>query len=407
MKNSKFKNSLDHLLQTNAFYDDPYPIYDRLRDEDPVHWSDTLGGWLLTRYDDVAMVMRDHRRFAVSGRIDTFLRELPSAIHGRAQPLRQHFSKAITHLDPPEHSPIRAQLHPVFTAARMEQFRGRIETLCNELLDSVSDRKELDVIAEFACLLPATVLGEILGIPTEDREQYKKWSDDIGVRLFGTGHATQQNMEQARCSILELYEYLRKLVHLRRQKPREDLISYFISNCRFTEQELFSNCVTLVLAGHGTTTNLIGNGLLALLQNGDQMRRLQKNPTLLPKAIEELLRYDTPLQRTWRRARVDVDLDGRKIRAGQIVLPAIGAANRDPAKYAEPHRLDITRYPNRHISFGHGPHLCLGADLARLQGAIAIGAIFKRLPTLQLATDELQWEKNLLHRGLTSLPVTT
>ena len=406
MSTSPTDKLLDEILRTDSFYEDPYPIYDCLREQDPVHWSDALGGWLLTRYDDVAMALRDHRRFAVSGRIDAFLKGLPEASRQKAEPLTRHFSKAITHLDPPEHSSIRAQLQPVFTAVQMEQFRSRIVKLSEEYLDQLSGRKELELIAEFAFPLPATVLGVVLGIPPEDREQYKRWSDDIGVRLFGTGHVTRENMEQARGSVIELYDYLRGLVDHRRRKPADDLISYFIANCNFTEQELFSSCVTLVLAGHGTTTNLIGNGFLALLKNRDQMRKLQQNPTMLPLAVEELLRYDNPLQRMWRRARVDVQLGGRQIRAGQIVLPAIGAANRDPAAFVEPHRLEITRYPNRHVSFGYGVHLCLGADLARLQGAVAIGALLRRLPNVELVTDKLQWQQNLLHRGLKALPVT-
>jgi cytochrome P450 len=406
MKNHDSTDTLDNFLQTDSFHADPYPIYDRLREEDPVHWSDALGGWLLTRYDDVAQALRDHHRFAVSGRIGAFLSELSPAVRERAEPLTRHFSKAITHLDPPEHSPIRAQLQPMFTAARIEQFRGRIQALCEQLLDNLSGQTEFDLIADFAFPLPATVLGEVLGIPTEDCDQYKLWSDDIGVRLFGTGHATEENMEQARKSMLELYDYLSQLVELRRRKPREDLISYFISDCDFSEQELFSTCVTLVLAGHGTTTNLIGNGMLALMQNPDQLQRLRSNPTLLPSAVEELLRYDSPLQRMWRRARTDVQIEGELIREGQMVLPAMGAANRDPAKFSQPNRLDVARSQNAHLSFGYGVHLCLGADLARLQGAVAIGTLLARLPNLQLSSDQLQWERNLLHRGLKALPVS-
>ena len=405
LQTSPADQSLDEVLRTDAFYDDPYPIYDSLREQNPVHWSAALGGWLLTRYDDVAMALRDHRRFAVSGRIQAFLQGLPEVGQQKAEPLTQHFSKAITHLDPPEHSPIRAQLQPGFTAAKMEQFRSRIEKLSDEYLDQLSGRNEIELISDYAFPLPATVLGVVLGIPPEDRDQYKRWSDDIGVRLFGTGHATGDNFQQARQSVIELYEYLRDLVDYRRRKPADDLISHFVENCNFTEQELFSSCVTLVLAGHGTTTNLIGNGFLALLNNREQRQRLQENPHLLSAAIEELLRYDSPLQRMWRRARVDVQLGGREIRAGQIVLPAIGAANRDPSVFGEPHRLKINRDPNRHISFGYGVHLCLGADLARLQGVGAIGALLRRWPNAELATDRLEWQQNLLHRGLKALPV--
>jgi cytochrome P450 len=287
--------------------------------------------------------------------------------------------------------------------------RPRIEALVSELISEVQDAGRMDVIRDFAYPLPAIVLGEMLGIPPEDRDQYKKWSDDIGVGLVGTGRAALDNVERARQSLFELTDYLRPLVAQRRQHPRNDLISNLIAievkGDRLSERELFSTCITLILAGHGTTTNLIGNGILALLRHPDQLEALKNDPSLIEIAVEELLRYDSPLQRIWRMATEDVEIDGKHIRKGQIVLPTMGAANRDPAEFAEPDRLNISRQNNPHVALGTGIHLCVGGPLARLQGVIAINALLQRLPSLQLETEALAWEANLFHRGLKSLPV--
>ena len=404
---------IESLIGSQAFHSDPYPIYDRLRVETPVYRSDSLNGWLLTRYDDVALGLRDFRKFVVSGRIQRFLSELAPDLVDRAQPLVKHFSKAITHLDPPEHTHIRRPAGEDFTPELFEPWRPRVQKLCDDLLDSLVHRGEMDLIADFAFPLPAIVLGEVLGIPSEDRDRYKKWSDDIGVRLFGTGHATEANMEEARKSVLELYDYLRTLVDDRRREPRDDLLSHFArytqpgdnGEAAWSEQELFSTCVTLVLAGHGTTTNLIGNGLVALLDHPEQLAQLRDDPSIAADGIEEILRYDNPLHRMWRRAIVDVEIGGQRIREGDIVLPALGAANRDPEVFEHPHQLDFCRDSNKHVSFGVGVHLCLGAPLARLQGQVVLPTLLRRLPGIRLATCELDWDSNLLHRGLKSLPV--
>jgi cytochrome P450 len=391
------------------FYANPYPIYHQLRDADPVHWSDAWKGWVLTRYADVTSTLRDFSRFSNVGRIDLFLEQLPEEGRGKMGPLKGHFSRAITHLDPPDHTRIRKLLKTVLSTHLVQSMRPRIEALVSELISEVQDAGRMDVIRDFAYPLPAIVLGEMLGIPPEDRDQYKKWSDDIGVGLVGTGRAALDNVERARQSLFELTDYLRPLVAQRRQHPRNDLISNLIAievkGDRLSERELFSTCITLILAGHGTTTNLIGNGILALLRHPDQLEALKNDPSLIEIAVEELLRYDSPLQRIWRMATEDVEIDGKHIRKGQIVLPTMGAANRDPAEFSEPDRLNISRQNNPHVALGTGIHLCVGGPLARLQGAIAINALLQRLPSLQLETEALAWEANLFHRGLKSLPV--
>lgn len=401
--------ALDRHLLSPDFYANPYPIYHRLRDADPVHWSDAWNSWVLTRYDDVTATLRDFSRFSNVGRIDLFLEQLPAEGRGKMRPLKGHFSRAITHLDPPDHTRIRKLLKTVLSTRLVQSMRPRIEALVSQLISEVRGAGRMDVIREFAYPLPAIVLGEMLGIPPEDRDQYKKWSDDIGVGLVGTGRAALDNVERARQSLFELTDYLRPLVAQRRQQPRNDLISNLIAievrGDRLSENELFSTCITLILAGHGTTTNLIGNGLLALLRHPDQLEILRNDPTLIEMAVEELLRYDSPLQRIWRMATEGVEIGGNQIRKGQIVLPTMGAANRDPAEFSEPDRLNIRRPDNPHVALGTGIHLCVGGPLARLQGAIAINALLQRLPSLQLKTEALEWEANLFHRGLKSLPV--
>jgi cytochrome P450 len=401
--------AFDQHMLSPEFYANPYPIYHQLRDADPVHWSDAWKGWVLTRYADVTSTLRDFSRFSNVGRIDLFLEQLPEEGRGKMGPLKGHFSRAITHLDPPDHTRIRKLLKTVLSTHLVQSMRPRIEALVSELISEVQDAGRMDVIRDFAYPLPAIVLGEMLGIPPEDRDQYKKWSDDIGVGLVGTGRAALDNVERARQSLFELTDYLRPLVAQRRQHPRNDLISNLIAievkGDRLSERELFSTCITLILAGHGTTTNLIGNGILALLRHPDQLEALKNDPSLIEIAVEELLRYDSPLQRIWRMATEDVEIDGKHIRKGQIVLPTMGAANRDPAEFSEPDRLNIRRQDNPHVALGTGIHLCVGGPLARLQGAIAINALLRRLPSLQLETEALEWEANLFHRGLKSLPV--
>ena len=405
----RHSSAFDRHLLSPEFYANPYPFYHQLRDADPVHWSDTWKSWVLTRYSDVSAVLRDFSRFSNVGRIDLFLEQLPEEGREKMGPLKGHFSKAITHLDPPDHTRIRKLLKTVLSTRLVQSMRPRIVTLVNELISAVRGVGRMDVIRDFAYPLPAIVLGEMLGIPPEDRDQYKKWSDDIGVGLVGTGRAALDNIERARQSLFELTDYLRPLVAQRRQHPRNDLISNLLAievkGDRLSERELFSTCITLILAGHGTTTNLIGNGLLALMRHPDQLEALKNDPSLIEMAVEELLRYDSPLQRIWRMATEDVEIDGRQICKGQIVLPTMGAANRDPVEFSEPDRLNIRRLDNPHVALGTGIHLCVGGSLARLQGAIAINALLQRLPSLQLETEALAWEPNLFHRGLKSLPV--
>ena len=385
---------------------DPYPFYHRLRAEDPVHWNEAWGCWILSRYADVVDSLRDPR--LSNARITQYLDQLPETVREEMHPLRRHVSTWLAFMDPPDHARLRALVSRAFTSLVVEGMRPRIEAVVDELLDAVQGAGQMDVIRDLAHPLPVIVITEMLGVPPEARDQFKKWSDDI-VAFLGSGRARPDKSARAQRSLLHLTDLLQDIVTRRRKNPKEDLISALVKvqerGDRLSEEELVGNCVSLLIAGHETTANLIGNGLLALVRHSDQLQKLKDNPALIGTAVEELLRYDSPLQRNWRAATEDLAIGGKRIGKGQIVLQLLSAANRDPEQFVDPDRLDLTRQPNRHIAFGYGIHFCLGAPLARLEGQIAIQTILRRLPTLRLASDTLAWHENIAVRALKSLPL--
>jgi cytochrome P450 len=312
--------------------------------------------------------------------------------------------------DPPDHTRLRALVSKAFTPRAVEAMRPRIQEIVNELLDRVVPTGTMDIIADLAYPLPVTVICEMLGVPVPDQGPIRQWSTDLARSLDAVGLPGDPEIAargtQARHA---LGEYFRGLIPERRQHPRSDLLSALIAaeeaGDRLTESELLAMCVLLFVAGHETTVNLIGNGVLALLNHPGELRRLQEDPTLTPSAVEELLRYDSPVQRTARIPSTEVEIDGRKIKPGAVVVAAIGAANRDPTKFVDPDRLDLGRRDNRHVSFGFGIHACLGAPLARLEAQVAIGTLARQVPRLRLATDRLEWRESSTLRGLKTLPV--
>ncbi len=404
-------DDLDAALATPAFFDDPYPFYDLLRDEDPVHWSETNGGWMLTRYDDVYATVRDHARFISRGRFSAVFTRMDPTLRERVGPMEQHFSVGLIASDPPDHTRMRGLINRAMTPRIVESMRPRIASLVSELLDAVQPRGGMDVIADLAHVLPAIVIAELLGAPVESRDRFTGWSSDISG-FQGTGRPSPESVDRAQASLLEMRAFLAALAEERRQRPREDLLGLLVAaeqvGDRLTEAELLSTCVTLLTAGHSTTTHLIGNGLWLLLTHPDQHRLLAARPELMPSAIEEMLRKASSLQRNPRQVAVDLELRGRRLRAGDYVMQVLGAANHDPEQFPDPHRFDITRAPNRHLAFGHGMHFCLGAPLARLEAPIAIGEVLRRMPRLALADPDapLQWHRNGLLRGLKELRVT-
>lgn len=385
---------------------DPYPVLRRLQTEDPVHRSEILGGWVLTRYADVRAGLADPRLSA--DRISPFMSH-PSV---RAKPEVKELGRFVgmwaVFTDPPRHTRLRGLLNRAFTSREVERLRPRIEELVNTLLDRVSGAGRMDVIRDFAYPLPVAVIAEMIGVPREDSERFKAWSDELAA-FIGSAAATDKYARAAR-GMTEMRDYFRRMVAARRTQPREDIMSRLITaeerGDALSEDELVATCVMLLFAGHETTTNLIGNGVLALLHNPGELRALRDEPSLAVSAVEELLRYDGPNQAMVRIATEDFDLDGRRIRHGDRLFLMLNAANRDPGQFSDPDRVDLRREPNRHLAFGHGIHFCLGAPLARLEGQIAFPALLRRLPGLALATDSLEWIDSLIFRGVKSLPVS-
>jgi len=402
-------NELDLSLVSPAFYNDPYPIYRQLRDHDPVHWSESLGGWVLTRYDDVLATIRDSDHFSSQGRMLAALESLPIEARAGLRLFEAHFTVGLISSDPPDHTRLRSLIKKAFTPRVIEGMRPRVQAIVDELLDAVQGRGETDFVRDVAYPLPAIVIAELLGAPPEDRDRFKHWSDGI-MAFQGTGRVSAEVMAWSQQSLREMRAFLGELIAQRRRAPRDDLLGLLVAaeaeGDRLTEAELLTTCVTLLTAGHETTTNLIGNGLATLLRHPAQLGRVREDAALLPAAIEEILRYESPLQRNPRRIARDIELRGKRLRRGDFVLQILGAANRDPEQFPDPDRFDIARQPNRHIAFGFGIHFCLGAPLARLEAPIAIGAMLRRFPRLTLATDALEWQEHGLLRALKALPVT-
>ncbi len=398
-------------LASPAFKANPYPFYARLRAEAPV-WSATLRdrrtAWLVTRYEDVAGVLKD----------DTFAKDKLNAMdpEQRAKtPWVPRFLKPLERnmldLDDPDHLRLRALVSKAFTPRLIERLRGQIEALCEELLDAM-DREwkrkgRTDLVAGYALPLPATVIAEFLGVPAEDHARFHRWSN----RLVSV--SSGRDMLRALPAALAFVRYLRKLVEKRRADPEDDLITALIraeeAGDKLSEDELLAMAFLLLVAGHETTVNLIASGTLALLEHTEQAERLRRDPTLVKPAVEELLRYTSPVEMaTERYAREDAEIGGRRIPRGGLVLAVLGSANRDERHFEDPDVLDIARDPNRHLAFGRGGvHHCLGAPLARMEGQIALTALLRRFPgaRLALAPESLHWRRGLFLRGLEKLPL--
>lgn len=384
---------------------DPYPHYHRLRKIDPVHRS-PLGFFVVSRHADVAQVLRD-RRFGKDfvGRMTR--RFGPEVMQ---EPVYRSMSHWMLQQDPPDHTRLRGLVVQAFTARRAEDMRPRIQEIVDQSLDRVAERGHMDLMADFAVRLPVTVICEMLGIPEEDHEMIRSGARE-GGRLLDPVPLSRAEIDAANAYNLASGEYFRSLFELRRRQPGDDLMTQLVqaedAGGKLSNEELIANIILLFGAGHATTVNLIGNGLLALHRNPDQLRLLQRNPSRIGNAIEELLRYDSSVQLTGRTALEDIEVGGVAVAKGESVLCLLGAANRDPAVYRDPDRLDITRANIRPLSFGGGIHFCLGAQLARIEGEVAIATLLRRFPSLRLDDQEhADWRQTFVLRGLNKLPAS-
>jgi cytochrome P450 len=387
--------------------DNPYPIYDRIRSETPVFWDQHLGQWVLMGYADVVSASRDSRFSAI--RVGTDLSWLPEQYRESLAPVFLSLGRQMLFLDPPDHTRIRGLVQKAFTPRVLEEMRGRIEALVDELLDAVARDGEMEVMRDFAMPLPAIVIAELLGVPPEDRAQFQRWSEDFGALISGT-RMTGDEAAQHLLGVSELIEYFRDVVEAHRSAPRDDLLQAMIDaeqeGDRLTADELFANAVLLIAAGHLTTAGLISNGLLTLLRHDAARTALAHDPELIKTAVEEVLRFESPIQATERRLKEDVEIGGKQLHAGDFVLLHLGSANRDPEQFEHQNEFDIARRENRHVAFSQGIHFCLGAALARLEGQIAIGTVLRRFPNLRLRDEPPAWEMDLVARGVPWLWVT-
>ena len=394
--------SLFHLLDPEVLAN-PYPLYKRLRDESPVLWDPYLHAWVVTRYADVTDVLmrfKAARTPSASKLVELGMEELA--------PLARVMVRQMLFLDPPEHGRVRRLAAAAFTPRRVAHLRDHIQSIADSLIDDVFDAGSMDVMADVANPLPAIVTAEMLGLPPSDHELLKHWSADFAEMLGNFQHNPGRTAQVLR-SLDEMTAYFHDAIRRHAVHPTQGLLHALVAaevdGDRLSEDEVVANVIVTMVGGQETTTNLIGNGLLTLLRHPVALNRLRDDPRLMPSAVEELLRFESPSQHTARLAPVDTSIGGHRIAAGQAVISVMGAANRDPQRFPDPDRLDLTRRDNRHLAFGWAGHFCFGAPLARIEAHIAFETMLRRLPDLHLRSGPLRWRPNLGLRGLTELHV--
>ena len=386
----------DKALVSEQFLADPYPILHRLQQEDPIYRSDAIGGWVLTRYDDIVSSFKDTSHYSNEGRLARAVEHLTPASRAQFKLFEEHYrTRGLLHSDPPDHTRLRALVIKAFTPRVVEAMQPRIREVASTLLDSVQPHGQMDVIRDLAVLLPITVVAEIMGMPASDRMLAKSWADAL-LAFQGVNNPEEDILRTAQEALIEIRAYLADLVRYKRREPGTDLISQMVvaesEGDKLSESELINTCITLLVAGHETSTSLIGNGIFTLLHNPDQWRLLQNDVTLLPSAIEEILRYESPVSRQPRLMKADAEMGGKTLRRGEMVFQMLNAANRDPAHFPEPDTFDIRRQKNRHIAFGYGIHFCVGALLARTEANIVFRLILDRLPKIRLLDAAPDWD---------------
>ena len=383
-----------------AVVQDPYPVYAALRARGAPHRSRLVNAWLVARHADADAILRDHRTFANDPRVGTLTRRQQAML-----PPEDEYSMAI--LDPPDHTRLRALVNKAFTSRAVNALEARIRAIAAELLDAVDDPGGFDLMAAFARPLPIIAIAEMLGVPAEDRDRFRLWSAQRARLVEPTVSRRERAVAQA--ASREFDAYFRAAVAQRRSAPRDDILSALAhaddGGERLSEREMLNLLRLLLIAGNETTTNLIGNGMLALLASPDQLARLRGDPGLVPATVDELLRFDSPIQMTLRRVRADAAVNGVEVRPGDNIAVLLGAANRDPDVFEEPDRLDVGRAPCPHLSLGRGIHHCLGAQLARLEGRIAFEMLLERFARIELVGARPKFHHGVVLRGLRSLPL--
>ncbi|HZB71519.1 MAG TPA: cytochrome P450 [Acidimicrobiales bacterium] len=388
-----------------VFRTDPYPVYARLREENPVHPS-ALGGLVVTRHADCLHVLR-HPAASSDERNSDLFRAMQEAGEVDEELVD---ARPFLFLDPPDHTRLRRLVTKAFTPRTIERLRPRVQELVDDLLDARTGTGSIELVEDFAYLVPVQIISELLGVPPEDHERFKGWSRDLARGLDPDFILPPEVVEKRKQAIDAFSAYFHELIAERRRAPQDDLLSALVAaedaGDRLTERELLSTCTLLLVAGHETTVNLIANGTLALLRHPDELRRLRDDPSIARTAVEELLRFDPPVQLTARVALEDMEIGGQTLAKGTSAILLLGSANRDEAAFAEPDQLDIGRTDNHHLAFGFGTHFCLGAPLARLEGEVALTTLVRRFPDLALATDAPRYKENLVLRGLEELPLS-
>ena len=394
----RLRNGVTYNPFSDKVTQDPYPVYAELRERSPVHHSRLMDAIVLSRYADIDRILRDHARFSVNP-------DLRTSRNARYKPTQEE--RSILFIDPPDHTRLRSLVNKAFTRSAINALEPRIREIMGALLDGIREPDGFDLMQTVAIPLPVIVIAEMLGIPHEDRAQFRVWSDQRARLLEPM--LTRSERKTAADASKQLSQYFLSIIKSRQGEPRDDILTRLVQaeeqGDTLSETEMLNMLRLLLIAGNETTTNLIGNGMLALLRHPDQLQALCDDPGLIPAAVDELLRYDSPVQMTLRCAVEDCDIDGMAVRAGQDVILLGGSANRDPDAFENPDQLDFNRQKQEHISFGRGIHYCLGAGLARLEGRIAFEMLLERFGSLRLLTDRPAFRYSIVLRGLTSLPV--
>jgi hypothetical protein len=398
--------NLDYRPDDPAFLADPFPVFRRMQDEDPCHWSPRLKAWVLTCYEDVRRVCLD--KDMSSDRLRPYFATLPPAEAQRIAELMRYLTLWMVFRDPPEHTRLRRLTSKVFHVKSMHAMRPRIEALMHWLFECIGARAEFDFVRDFAGPLPALVIMDMLGVPRAELGTVKRLSDDMAL-FIGSSRMAQEKYDIAEAATREMAEFFRGMIGARRAAPQADLLSELVhledAGERLSDDELVATCILLLFAGHETTTNHIANGLLGLLRFPQEMAKLREDPTLAAAAVEELLRYDGPNGAQVRIVQQEHELHGKQLKPGERVFILLNAANRDPRAYQDPDRVDIARNGPPHLAFGFGLHICLGFPLARLEGRIALPAVLGRWPGIELAGGRLEWLNSMVFRGMKAMPV--